>query len=95
MVTLSKFDSVDYLDSDEAISEYLIAALECGDEAHTKHCLADAAKAKTINQLAKETGIDRAELCRMFADDGEDPVPEPESRLNSKVARAFAAHAGA
>jgi DNA-binding phage protein len=57
--------------------------------------LAEAAKARAINQLAKETGVDRLELCRMFAQSGEATAPSPESI--ARVAKAFAvpAHAGA
>jgi len=95
MVTLSKYDPIEYLDTDEDIAEYLTAAMERGDEAQMRSCLADAAKARAINQLAKETGIDRLELCRMFAQGGEAPPPSLESM--AKVAQAFAvpAHAGA
>jgi probable addiction module antidote protein len=92
MVTLSRYDSVDYLDSNEGIAEYLQAAMERGDEKHLCRCLAKATKARAINQLAKETGIDRKALCRMLDEDGDSSaeVPSVSPDAIARVAKAFA-----
>jgi len=51
--------------------------------------LADAAKARTINQLAKETGADRKALCNMFLENTA-KAPEISHDVVVKVAKAFA-----
>jgi len=93
MVTLSRYDSVDYLDCDEGIAEYLTAAMERGDEKHLCRCLAKATKARAFNQLAKETGIDRKMLCRMLDDDDDTETPNISYEAIARVAKAFAAPA--
>jgi probable addiction module antidote protein len=70
---ISDFDSVEYLDNEETIAEYLAAAMERGDEVHIRRCLADAAKARALLQLAKETGIDRDTIYQMLSSD---PAPQ-------------------
>ena len=63
-VRLSRWSIFDRLTSEERISGYLRAALldieegEC-DASFIFDALADAAKARAINQFAQETGIDR------------------------------------
>ena len=90
IVTLSRYDSVDYLDCDEGIAEYLQAALERGDEKHLCRCLAKATKARAINQLTKETGIDRQTLCQMLDDAGDTVAPSINPDAIARVAQAFA-----
>jgi len=63
-IALSRWSIFDRLTSEERIAGYLHAALldieegEC-DASFIFDALTDAAKARTINQLAKETGLDR------------------------------------
>jgi probable addiction module antidote protein len=103
MVTLSRFNILEHLDSEEEISGYFEAALqdieegECGADFFFV-CMADTAKARAVNQLAKKTGMDRKELCAMFLDGGEGqdaPLLAPE--VAARAAKAFIApaHAGA
>ena len=88
MVTISRWNSLEYLENDEAIAEYLMAAMERGNEPHLRRCLSDVAKARAINQLTKETGIDRKSLCTMFIDDDAAPLELARETI-VKVAKAF------
>jgi len=88
---ISDFDSVEYLDNEETIAEYLTAAMARGDEIHIRHCLADATKARALLQLAKETGIARDTIYKMLSSD---PDPQAATEMSHeailKVARVFA-----
>ena len=92
MVTISRYDSVDYLGNDEAIAEYLQAALEREDDAHLRRCLAKATRARAINQLVTETGIDRQTLCDMFLETTDEATKAPDISHDVivKVAKSFA-----
>jgi len=95
MVKTRRWNVLDRLDSEERIAGYLQAAImdiedgECGP-AFFLDALADAAKARAINQLAKETGIDRKLLCDMEAQDAKDIAPKISRDAIEKVAKAFA-----
>lgn len=54
MVKVSKFDVVDYLDSEEMIEEYLKAVQEEEDPDLLRSALADVAKARAAAQLATD-----------------------------------------
>ncbi|MBS1191017.1 MAG: addiction module antitoxin [Rhodocyclaceae bacterium] len=64
---LTPFDASEYLDSDEAISEYLTAALEADDPDLLLAALGDIAKARGMSQIAKETGLGRESLYKALA----------------------------
>ena len=70
MARLTKWDSVEFLEDEELISGYLDAAMETGDKEHILYCISQALRARAINQLVTETGIDRDKLCEMFLDSG-------------------------
>ena len=94
MVTVGRYDVVDYLDSEEAIAGYLEAVMEEGGTKLFIRALPKAARARAILQLAKETGIDRLTLCKMLSDeyemaDSEYPALSPDAI--ARVAKAFAA----
>ena len=67
MVKVSKFDAVDYLDSEEMMAEYLMAALEEENPDVFLAALSDVAKARGIAQLAKDTGLGRESLYKSLA----------------------------
>ena len=48
---LKKFDAVDFLDSDEAMVEYLNAALEEDDPRYFAHALGNVARAKGMSSI--------------------------------------------
>jgi probable addiction module antidote protein len=88
MVTLSMWDTLEYLDSEEEIAGFLEAVIAEGGAAAFPRALTKAAQARAVNQLAKETGMDRGELCRMLSVEGGDQVMTPEAA--ERLARAFA-----
>ena len=55
MVKISKFDAVEYLDSEEMMAEYLAAAMEDENPDVFLAALGDVAKARDMAQLAKGT----------------------------------------
>ena len=97
MVTLRRWNILEHLHNEEEIAGYLEAAItdieegEC-DSSFFPLCLADAAKARAINQLAKETGIDRKIFCDMFLEDSDARTKAPEISTDAikRVTRAFA-----
>ena len=84
MVKVSKFDAVDYLDSEEMIAEYLIAALEADDTDIFLNALANVAKARGIAQLAKDTGLGRESLYKSLA-----PGAKPRFDTIMKITKAL------
>lgn len=58
----SKFDVVDYLDSEEAIAAYLSAVLEQNDPDLLIAALGDIARARGIAKLAEDSGLNRESL---------------------------------
>src|SRR5574337_630143 len=56
------FDAADYLDSDEAVAEYLTAALEDSDPDLFLTAIKDVARARGMTQLARDTGLGRESL---------------------------------
>ncbi|WP_294951027.1 addiction module antidote protein [Sulfurovum sp.] len=63
---LIPFDIAKYLDSDEAIAEYLSQVLEDGDNEEFLRAIGHIAKAKGMTQIAKETGLGRESLYKTF-----------------------------
>jgi probable addiction module antidote protein len=70
--TFSRYDSADYLTSEEDIAAYLEAAMENADDnvAVIVNALGVAARARGMMQLAKDTGITRAGLYRALSAEG-------------------------
>ena len=67
---IKKFDVVDFLGSDEAIIEYLNAALEEGDSDFFIKAVGDVARAKGMMKVAKTTGLGRQNLYRSLSRGG-------------------------
>ena len=78
------FDPAEFLDTPEAIAEYLTAAFESDDHAVIADALGVAAKARGMTQLAKDTGLARPALYRALSADG-----HPEFETVLKVLRAL------
>ena len=64
------FDAAAYLDSAEAIAEFMTDALETQDAAYITHALGVVARAKGMTDLAKEVGVSRQSLYKSLSDDG-------------------------
>lgn len=84
MVKVSKFDAVDYLDSEEMMSAYLAAAMEDENPDVFLAALSDVAKARGISQLAKDTGLGRESLYKTLS-----PGAKPRFDTIMKITRAL------
>ncbi len=81
---LVPFDAARYLDSDEAIAEYMSAILEADDPDLLLLALGDVARAKGMAQVAKDAGLGRESLYKALA-----PGAKPRFDTVMKVARAL------
>ena len=65
----TRFDSSEYLDSPEAISEYLTAALETGDASFIATSIGRVARAQGMAEIARQAGLSRENLYRSLNGD--------------------------
>ena len=68
---LRKFDISEYLDSQEAIAEYLTAMIETGDASMLAVALGDVARAKGMASVAKTSGLTREALYKALRQDAQ------------------------
>jgi len=80
----SRFDAVDYLDSEELMAEYLAAAMEDDNPDVFLAALADVAKARGIARLARDTGLGRESLYKTLA-----PGAKPRFDTILKITKAL------
>lgn len=59
---ISKFDVSDYLDSEEAIAEYLNSIIDENDQSLLLSAIGDVAKARGMKQIAEDSGLGRESL---------------------------------
>lgn len=78
------FDDADYLDSPQAIADYLSEAFETGDEQTIATALGTVARVQGMTKIAKETGLSRESLYRALGSDG-----NPEFATVMKVLKAL------
>ena len=85
-VKISRYDTAEYLDTDEAIQAYLDAELEEGgdDPAYIVHALGIIARAKNMSQLARDTGLSREGLYKALSEEG-----NPTFATVAKIAKAL------
>ena len=69
-MSLKQFDVVDFLDSDEAMVEYLNVALEEQDPAFFAKAIGDVARARGMTAVAEASGVGRQSLYRALSSDG-------------------------
>ena len=65
---LTTFDIAQYLDSPEAIAEYLTQVLADGNSDEFLEAIGYIAKAKGMTQISKDTGLGRESLYKTFAE---------------------------
>ena len=70
MVKLSRYDTADYLKTEEDIEDYLAAIAEDCDPELTAHALGVVARARGMSQLARETGLSRMGLIKALSAEG-------------------------
>ena len=79
-----EYDSTEFLGSEEAIAEYLLAASEDGNANHIARALGVVARARGMSDLSRNTGLTRPALYRALSGDG-----NPEFGTIAKVADAL------
>jgi probable addiction module antidote protein len=80
----SPYDSAEYLDTEEAIEEYVVAAFETEDPAFIAYALGVVARAQNMTKLAEEIGMSRSALYRALSGEG-----NPEFGTIVKVMKAL------
>jgi probable addiction module antidote protein len=80
----TKWDSAEYLKTDEDIVAYLEACLEEDDPALVMHALGVIARARGMTQIARETGLGRESLYKALSPEG-----NPEFSTVLKVLKAL------
>ena len=90
-VTYSRYDTADYLRTEEDIALYMEAVMEeGGDDANfIAHALGDVARARNMSQLAREVGMTREGLYRALSSEG-----NPSFDTIMKVAKALGLQLG-
>lgn len=70
--TFSRYDTADYLKSEEDVIAYLEAVMEEGDDdpAYIARALGVVARARNMSQLAREAGMSREGLYKALSEDG-------------------------
>lgn len=68
---LKKFDIADYLDSEEAIAEYLTEMMAEGDPGMFMAALGDVARARGMTDVAAAAGLGRESLYKALRDGAE------------------------
>ena len=81
---LPEFDATEYLDSEEAIAEYLTAMIEGGDSALLAAALGDIARARGMSEIAKASGLTREALYKALR-----PNAQPRFETVSRVCAAL------
>jgi probable addiction module antidote protein len=81
---LPEFDAAEYLDSDEAVAEYLTAVLSENDPALLAAALGDIARARGMSEIAKSTGLAREALYKALR-----PGAQPRFDTVSRVCAAL------
>ena len=82
--TLPEFDASSYLDSEQAIAEYLTAIMEDDDPALLAAALGDIARARGMTEIARSAGMTREALYKALR-----PDAKPRFETISKVCKAL------
>jgi probable addiction module antidote protein len=80
----SRYDTADYLKTEDDIAAYLEAVMEDGDPALIAAALGDIARARNLSQLARDVGMSREGLYKALSGEG-----NPTFATITKVARAL------
>ena len=78
------YDSAEFLDSEEAIEEYVTAAFETEDPAFIAQCLGTVARARNMSKLSRDVGMSRPALYKALSGEG-----NPEFATIMKVLHAL------
>ncbi|MBS9780919.1 MAG: putative addiction module antidote protein [Gammaproteobacteria bacterium] len=83
-ITITPFEASDYLESEEDMKMYLQICIEEDGIKGFQHALGVIAKAKGMNEIAKETGLSRQNLYKSLSDNA-----NPRIETVEKVAKAL------
>ena len=88
-VKINRWDSSEYLRTEEDIRAYLEAVVEEGgdDPAAIVHALSVIARARNMSQLARDAGISREGLYKALSEEG-----NPTFATVAKIAKALGLH---
>jgi probable addiction module antidote protein len=89
---LKAFDITRYLDSEEAMAEYLSQVLEDGDNAELIRALGHIAKSKGMATVARESGLGRESLYKALSE-GSQPRFETISKVINALGLKMSVHA--
>lgn len=64
---LKRFDAAEYLDTEQAITEYLTIVLEENDPAAFMRALNTVARARGMTQIARDAGVNRESLYKSLS----------------------------
>jgi probable addiction module antidote protein len=81
---LPDFDAAEYLDSEQAIAEYLTVILEDNDSSLLAAAVGDIARARGMSEIAKASGITREALYKALR-----PNAQPRFDTISRVCTAL------
>lgn len=84
LAKLSSFDAARYLDSEEAVAEFIDAALETGEPAVLIRALGEVARAQGMARVAKRSGLGRESLYKALQ-----PSSHPRLETILRVAQAL------
>jgi probable addiction module antidote protein len=77
------FDAAAYLDTPEAMAEYVAAAMETGDAGLIKESVGDIIRARGMTDMAKASGVSRASLYRAFGEGGNPTLDNMMAVINA------------
>lgn len=69
-VKFSRYDTADYLKTEDDIADYLDAVMEDGDPALIAAALGDVARARNLSQIARDVGMSRQGLDKALSGEG-------------------------
>ncbi|MGE4530121.1 MAG: addiction module antidote protein [Acidithiobacillus sp.] len=78
------FDAAEYLDSEQAIAEYLTVVLEDNDASLLAAALGDIARARGMSEIPKQSGLTREALYKALR-----PNAQPRFDMISRVCAAL------
>ena len=84
IASLSDFDAAEYLDSEQAVAEYLTVVLEDNDASLLAAALGDIARARGMSEIAKKSGLSREALYKALR-----PNAHPRFDTISRVCEAL------
>jgi probable addiction module antidote protein len=83
MAKAPRFDAAEYLDSPEAVADYLSEAFETGDDEFVAQAIGTVARAQGMSAVAKDAGVSRENLYRALNTGGKPELATVMKVLNA------------